>query len=219
VRPPATFSSPPWGTVSGDVALAGSAHYWEQRYRSGGHSGMGSLGALGAFKAHIVNTIVSEGNIEDAIEFGCGDGNQLALLKIQRYLGVDVSPTALALCRDRFAEVPGWRFLHETEYGGETATLTLSLDVVYHLIEDEVFERYMHRLFDASTRLVVIYSSDPDRDVASPSPHVRHRAVSAWVARHRSDATCIGVVANPYPHHKDPVNGSRSDFLLFRKQG
>lgn len=48
-------------------------------------------------------------------------------------------------------------------YANETADLTLSLDVIYHLIEDNVFFTYMDRLFDSSTKFVIIYSLNTDR--------------------------------------------------------
>lgn len=38
--------------------------------------------------------------------------------------------------------------------------LALSLDVIYHLIEDEIFEKYMKDVFRASTKYVIIYSTD-----------------------------------------------------------
>lgn len=217
---PATIeSSNPWGGVVSHEALQGSANYWELRYRSGGHSGLGSRGVLAEFKAEVVNTITSASNFTTAIEFGCGDGVQAGFLQVPDYLGIDVSPTAVALCRERFQGQSGRQFLHASEYSGQRAALALSLDVVYHLVEDEVFERYMTQLFDAAQQMVVIYSSDPDHDVGTPYPHVKHRAVSAWVARNRSDAVFVGVIPNRYPYHQDPVNGSHSDFLLFRKQG
>ena len=42
------------------------------------------------------------------------------------------------------------------------ADLSLSLDVIYHLVEDDVFEYYMRTLFEASNGYVIIYASDSD---------------------------------------------------------
>lgn len=73
-----------------------SAAYWEQRYRAGGHSGAGSYGRLAAFKADFLNALIRDNAIATAtaIEFGCGDGNQLALLDIPDYVGLDIAPAA-----------------------------------------------------------------------------------------------------------------------------
>jgi SAM-dependent methyltransferase len=94
------------------------------------------------------------------MEFGCGDGNQLALMRYPSYVGVDVSPSAVKLCRAQFAEDPSKKFyILDQELQAEEAPkadLTLSLDVIYHLVEDEVFERHMEALFASSRRFVGI---------------------------------------------------------------
>ncbi len=51
--------------------------YWEHRYKNNGTSGPGSYGDTALYKAGIINKFVTENNISSAIEFGCGDGNQL----------------------------------------------------------------------------------------------------------------------------------------------
>lgn len=76
--------------------------YWEQRYSSGGRSGAGSYGSLAQFKAEFLNNFIMKKNINTVVEFGCGDGNQLSLINCGRYLGLDVSKTAILKCRDIF---------------------------------------------------------------------------------------------------------------------
>lgn len=216
--PTASAAAPAWGQAPTGADFAGSASYWEARYRTGGHSGAGSYGHLAEFKAEVINTIVREMRIARAIEFGCGDGNQLAMLDIDSYIGIDVSPTVVELCRARFEGEAGRRFLHTSQDQGETAELSMSLDVIYHLVEDEVYERYMHRLFDAAEQLVLIYASNPAHDTATRNPHVRHRAVSGWIAANRQDFEFLGMIPNRYPYSEDPVNGSFADFLLYRRK-
>ena len=74
----------------------GSQEYWERRYAGGGTSGAGSAGRLAAFKAQFLNDFVRAHDVTSVVEFGCGDGNQLALAAYPRYLGLDVSPASLA---------------------------------------------------------------------------------------------------------------------------
>ena len=50
------------------------------------------------------------------------------------------------------------------------ADLTLSLDVIYHLVEDDVFVSAMRALFDKAARFVVIYASNQDADVTLAFP-------------------------------------------------
>ena len=213
-----TTAIPAWGQAPTGADFPGSASYWEARYRTGGHSGDGSYGALGAFKAEVINTIVREMSIASVIEFGSGDGNLLSMLEIERYTGVDVSPTVIELCRRKFEAVPGREFVHTSNYAGQGAELSMSIDVIYHLVEDEVYHGYMQRLFDAAEQLVLIYSSNTSQDTATRNPHVRHRAVSGWVAAHRADFEFLGVIPNRFPYSQDPVNGSFADFLLYRRK-
>jgi hypothetical protein len=151
------------------------------------------------------------------IEFGSGDGAQLQLAVYPSYIGVDVSRTALDVTREMFANDPTRRFVHPDELGPEdVADLSLSLDVIYHLVEDEVFERYMEQLFDAGRRFVVVYSSNTDRK--SDAVHVRHRKFTDWVEGHRPDFHLAKVFECPYPAQiQDIDNTSFADFFFFEK--
>lgn len=198
------------------VPTFSSAAYWEARYRAGGHSGAGSYGRLAAFKAAFVNDFVALNAISRVTEFGCGDGNQLGQFAIPEYTGIDVSPTALAHCR---ALYPGIPFVHRDDIAGlAPAELTLSLDVVFHLTEDAVFEAYMRDLFAFATRFVVVYASD--RDDGTVDAHVRHRAVSAHVARTQPDWALLARVPNRFRFDPArPHDTSFADFMVFGRAG
>ena len=145
-------------------AFTGSGDYWEARYAAGGNSGDGSYGRLARFKAEFLNQFVREHGIQSVLELGCGDGSQLALANYPSYLGIDLSATAVQQCRQRFAADATKEFVvHDplrTPSLGRSAQLALSLDVVYHLVEDDVFEAYMRCLFGAATEHVVMYASN-----------------------------------------------------------
>lgn len=197
------------------AAFPGSLAYWRWRYAAGRDSGAGSYGRFAEFKAEVLNATIEELGIESAIEFGCGDGNQLQLLQVPDYLGFDVSPLAIERCRARFHDAQGRRFATLEAYAGEQADCALSLDVIYHLVEDTVYEDYMRRLFGAARRCVVIYSSDIDQ-LDSGAPHVRHRRFSDWVARHAADKwTLLRRVPNRFPFHGDASEGSFAEFFIY----
>lgn len=199
--------------------LIDSAQYWENRYESGNNSGKGSYGELAEFKAEVLNAFVAEKGVGSVIEFGCGDGNQLGLAVYPRYVGYDVSETAVDMCRKAFAHVPTKAFALVDEYRGERADLAISLDVLFHLVEDEVFEIYMRRLFGASDRFVIIYCSDTDRPILPNSPHVRHRKFSVWVTRHVPSFQLIRKVENRYRDGRKTRQGhaSPSDFFIYER--
>lgn len=195
----------------------GSTPYWEERYRAGGDSGTGSGGRLAEFKAEIINEFVVKESIASVIEFGCGDGRQLLLARYPKYTGVDVSQTVIERCKTLFEGRPDFAFLTIEQYQGETGDLALSLDVIFHLIEDEVFNSYMARLFDAALRYVIIYSSNFDSEPAPSAPHFRNREFTLWVAAHRPEWHLIRHIPNRYPFNGDAQETSVSDFFVFSK--
>lgn len=197
-----------------------SAGYWEQRYKKGGTSGFGSYGRLAEFKARVINQFVKEKDVQKLIEFGCGDGNQLAKIAVSKYLGIDVSPTIIQHCRTIFQDDASKRFLTVAEFLAEKekAELTLSLDVIFHLVEDQVFEAYMKDLFDSSARYCIVYSCD-SRDTSTDAQHVRQRTFTTWVTLERPNWRLIDVIPNEFPHDgtRNPKDTSFSDFFIYEK--
>ena len=196
----------------------GSQSYWDRRYRVGGNSGLGSYGELALFKAEVLNDFVAREEIRSVIEFGCGDGHQLTLAQYPRYLGFDVSAVAVQMCQTLFAGDTAKEFKSIEEYNRETADAALSLDVIYHLVEDQVFYKYMETLFNSASKWVVVYSSNFDGVDDDPDArHVRHRQFVNWISVNRPDWSCIRVVKNRFPFQGDYKTGSHADFFFFRK--
>ncbi|MEM7032859.1 MAG: hypothetical protein AAF629_25140 [Chloroflexota bacterium] len=195
----------------------GSEQYWIDRYATGGNSGSGSYEELATFKAEFLNAFVAEHNIDTVIEYGCGDGNQLQMATYPRYIGFDVSPDALCLCRETFQSDTTKTFKLMTEYDQEQAALTLSLDVLYHLVEDSVFQAYMTRLFTSSTQFVIIYSSDSDSQNDIQAPHVKHRQFTTWVQTNMPQWHLIQHIPNKYPSAAHHSEGYQADFYVYQR--
>ena len=197
--------------------FTGSKAYWNRRYEKGGNSGIGSYGKLAEFKAEVLNNFVKEERISTIIEFGCGDGNQLRLTEYPSYIGFDISKNAVSLCRNIFEGDERKIFKLMDEYAGEMAELTLSLDVIYHLVEDAVFIKYMERLFNSSEKFVVIYSSNMEDQRAHQAPHVRHRRFSTWIQENKPQWKFRTHIPNKYPLTNDGEQGSFADFYIYEK--
>ena len=152
------------------------------------------------------------------IEWGCGDGNQLMLADYPEYVGYDVSKEAVGKCQELFRGDNSKQFLWSgaADFVSEmTGDLALSLDVLYHLVEDDIFELYMQRLFESSTKYVCIYSCNFDRYSAA---HVRCRKFTDYIDRHMPDWRLVKKINNEYPYdEKDPLNTSWSDFYIYKK--
>lgn len=199
-----------------------SAKYWENRYLSAGNSGDGSYGRLAEFKASVLNAYVEEHGIARVLELGCGDGNQLSLANYESYVGLDISPTAVEICSDRFKSNARYRFdvisdstLKELERTFDPQ-LVMSIDVLFHLVEDEVFHEYMTNLFQFDRATVAIYSSNGNFDVSAP--HIRNHTFTDWIAANAPEWELLEKIDNPYPWSEEaPDATSFCDFYFFRK--
>ena len=195
----------------------GSESYWKSRYETGGDSGYGSYSQLAELKSEVLNAFVRENGIESVIEYGCGDGNQLSLAQYPNYIGFDVSPHALSGCMKRFSADATKTFKPMDTYADETAELTLSLDVLFHLVEDGIFADYMERLFTSSEKFVVIYSSDTDVNPDGTPEHVRHRKFSRWIEDNKAEWKLVRRIPTKYPLNADTKSGSFADFYIYSK--
>lgn len=210
------------GSFCSRVWFKSSREYWESRYRDHGTSGDGSVGRLAEFKAQIVNDCIQRYAIQTVLEYGCGDGDQLSLLKVPQYRGYDVSRTVIERCRARFNDDQSKTFSvldaenSDDQKWASPADATLSLDVLYHLVEDEVFCDYMRRLFRTAKRFVIIYSTNEigKRTFA----HVRHRRFTDFVASEFPDWKLIEETANPYPAGETDTRAtSNAGFFIYAR--
>jgi hypothetical protein len=201
-----------------------SSDYWDSRYENGGDSGAGSQGRLAAYKAYILNRFVAENGISRVTEFGRGDGTQLKLGVYPGYIGLDVSPYAIKMCMRAFSrDVTKSFFLYSPDclqdpQGVLRSDLSLSLDVVFHLVEDDVFETYMSHLFSAAERFVIIYSSNHDA-VSTGAVHVRHRKFTRWVDNNARQFRLRQHIPNQYPFVEGDETTSFADFYFFERSG
>jgi len=197
-----------------------SANYWENRYKKGGNSGAGSYSRLASFKAEKINDFIDVHHIQSCVEWGFGDGNQLAMFSIPTYHGLDVSQTVVDQARITFDadKTKSFQLVKEFNRKQKPFELSMSLDVIYHLIEDTVFTSYMRDLFDSSEKFVIIYASNKTDENYDPGHHVKHRAFSDWVEKNRPEFQQIDMIPNPYPEDSNnPKETSFADFYFYEK--
>ena len=195
-----------------------SALFWDGHYARGGNSGTGSYGRLALFKGDVVNRLIVRYGIRSAIELGSGDGHQLSLIRYPSYLGLDTSPTAVEMCRERYQgdSTKSFRSYRSGDAIRDRADLAVSLDVIYHLLEDSVYEQYMLDLFSVADRYVAIYSSDSE--ALSEWPEVRHRRFTKWIANHEPGWKLIRHIPNRYPYVYGDINTSWADFYVYARR-
>lgn len=203
-----------------NLHFSGSSDFWERAYAEGGTSGPGSYGRLAAFKAEVLNDFVQKKGVGTVGELGCGDGSQVSLAHYPYYVGLDVSPSAVTRCRERFAGDGTREFQLYRPGSGDPlprVELALSLDVIFHLVEDSVFGRYMGDLFSMAERWVVIYASNSAENPAVRRPQIRHRRFSDWIDANARDWSLLEKIPNRYPATRYGSVGSHADFYIYER--
>lgn len=166
--------------------------YWENRYKTrtkkakGYGSGAGSEGDENNYKTAFVNNFIKENNIKTVVDYGCGAGNfTLNLTGFEKYQGYDISESCIAFCKSRFRDMKIWftSILSEVD---TTAELSLSIDVLFHQVNDEDYFNYLKNLF--RHKYVIIYSHDTDENKVI-NEHVLFRKISDTIAKE-------------YPHYR-----------------
>lgn len=190
--------------------------YWEERYKAGRNSGPGSYGDVATFKAEALSALIERQGIHRVIELGCGDGHQLGLLKAPEYVGLDISPAVIEANKKLYADDPTKSFIAIPDgvVPAELASadLTLSLDVIYHVMEDDLYDAYMRSLFDLSTRWVAIFAVDEEGELL-PGGYMRYRKFTDWIQANAPEWKLAEVVDNP---HKG--SASVADFFYFERR-
>lgn len=189
-----------------------SKEYWENRYKTGQTSGNGSYGFLAEYKSELINDFIKNNNIKSLVEYGCGDGNQLSMIKCEKIIGVDVSKTAIDKCKSL---MPNNTFYHlkNDDFINDKTDLLLSLDVIYHLIEDDVYNQYINNIVNHGSAHLIIYSANYESNEQFAS-HVKPRKFTEnKVLGEKYDL--ITIIKNKYPstNHK---KGSFSDWYIFK---
>ena len=204
------------GMPSNYGGFENSSKFWEARYKSGGNSGPGSYDQLAEFKAKIINDLLRQLQVHAVFELGCGDGNQLSMLQLPHYTGVDVSPSIIEKCKKKFKDDPIKQFVLLQDLPKKQFDMGLSLDVIYHLVEDDIYQEHLKLLFEQSKRFVLIYSSNREEEAGGPA-HVKHRKFTDDVAREHKKWALVKHIPNEYPFQGDYNTGSSADFYLYAR--
>ena len=141
------------------------------------------------------------------MDFGCGDCNQLKYIDLENvdYSGIDVSKHLIDKLKLDFEEHDF--HTHEEIDDISNKKLTMSIDVIYHLVNDNIYHEYMVNLFNKSNNYVLVYSTDIN-DKGNGS-HVKHRKFTDFVRDNHKDFELIEIIKN-----ETELN---VDFYLFKK--
>lgn len=196
--------------------------YWDTRYARGGDSGAGSKGKLAQYKAQIINNFISQNQLTTIAELGCGDGLQLEWADYPQYTGYDISEVAIQKCSIKFKRDSTKQFKvienpKALQYYEINYDLALSLDVLYHIIDEQEFETYLKNLFALSNRYIIIYAPDHGQDKET-SAHVLYRPFTEFINTVFPNWKLIEHIKNKYSEFDANGHSSDSDFFIYGQQ-
>lgn len=166
-----------------------SQGYWEERYYYGGNSGRGSYGEDARIKSNFLNDTVQNYNIENVIDIGCGDGNNLSYFNTMNYFGVDLSKTIIKKNKKKFINDKSKKFYllgnnqedilkNINQSINKINTIIISFDVIFHLVEDKTYNDHLDFINNINASYCLVSSSDINIRYNPLVPHVRHRNYS-----------------------------------------
>ena len=184
---------------------------WESRYNNGGNSGNGTYNELYIFKRDIINDIINKYNIKNIIDFGCGDGNQIKEFNINKYVGIDIALSAINICKMKYKDDNTKSFFTYNEINNikSQSDLTISLDVLYHILEEDLFIDYLKKIFNFSSKYILIYSSNYDDHTEG---HMHTRKFTNYVEKLFPNWVLNIKIKQIYPKK------SSADFYLYEKK-
>jgi len=179
-----------------------SKDYWKNHYANERDSGSGSYGESAEWKASQLNDFVKARGIKSMVELGCGDGNQLRYIEVEKYTGIDPSIDAIKKCLSIHGSDKTKSFFTFDPDGFANnqaleADVSVSMEVILHLIEDSRYEKYMTDLFSLSSRFVAIFNTASDVNPKGMQIHNRFRDHRNFVSENLPQWTQIGFQETP----------------------
>jgi len=195
--------------------------YWDKRYRAGGDSGKGSTGKLLEFKLDFIVSFLKRHELSVVVDYGCGDAKLLDMgLSLDiKYTGIDASEFIVEKNKKKYANA-NIKFVNSSEYkfGSEKFEVSLSIDVLYHIINIKDYTEYMYNLFNLSSKFVIIYSATKN-DLPNTEKHIKIRDFRPWIKEKMQGWTLFDFRKNLYPYDtiKSTSNSSISNFYVYKK--
>lgn len=150
-----------------------------------------------------------------------GDGNQLKMFNTtnKKYVGIDVSPTIINKCKVLFKKDTSKQFFEVKDYDKNIKVdLVLSCDVLYNLIDDNIYYSYLNNLFTFSSKYIIIYANDIDYN--STSQHVKFRKFTNFINTNYKEWELIQHIPNKYTQTIIGQNNHKlglSSFYIYKK--
>lgn len=169
--------------------------YWNERYKRGGNSGEGSRGKFADYKSKVLREFIESHKIETITDLGCGDAYNFDLVNFTgKYRGYDISKFVVDMNNlNKIKSNFNYYVLEkETDYNSVVISqLSMSMDVIMHLVNNYDFDLYMNTLFNSSSQFVAIFNTSTNEQISNMSWHNFYRNEGDWVLRNRTNWVII----------------------------
>ena len=168
--------------------------YWDKRYKTGGTSGLGSVGNIRDWKWEIIHQYT---NADSVLDVGCGDMSFWEGKKCADYLGLDISPHII---RKLQKEHPWGIFIcsNAKEKLDISKPVVLCLDLIFHITDEKTLEKIIFNLITWSTDLIFIFNWD-DKPNQLQSYHQKyHNLLEKVDLFNKNDFNLIAQHSCPY---------------------
>ena len=143
--------------------------FWNNRYACFPElgSGAGSRGDVLQYKKMLLGNALALFKDRTVLEVGCGDLETSRDFAFTKYVGYDLSSSALAIARQKR---PDWRFVQGTLQGAPDdprCDLVLCLDVLIHQKEPQGYHNLVKALADAAQERLIVSGYESAPEIAS----------------------------------------------------
>jgi len=129
--------------------------YWDNRYRTGGNSGSGSISRNRDWKWEIIKKYCND--LNNIIDVGCGDLLFWEGKDCKNYLGIDISPFVIQKNKELRKN---WQFICDSADIQQDikAKIVFCFDVLFHIMDERVYKKILENLTYYSEDLIFVYT-------------------------------------------------------------
>ena len=131
-------------------------NYWDNRYKTGGTSGCGSIGALRDWKWEIIKKYNPE--LTSVIDIGCGDMRFWEKQSLPAdYTGIDISETIIERNKKKYPQGK-FKVMSSAELIEFTAETVFCFDVLFHIMDFDEYIKTLENCCKYSTNFIFVYT-------------------------------------------------------------
>ena len=131
-------------------------NYWDNRYKTGGTSGCGSIGELRDWKWGIIKKYNPE--LTSVIDIGCGDMRFWENQPLPKnYTGIDISETIINRNKQKYPQ-GDFRVSSSTKVMEITAETVFCFDMLLHIMEKDEYVKTLENCCIYSEKYIFIYT-------------------------------------------------------------